>query len=1072
MKDWEELGEDFVEENKSKTVIQSPSKTENKKENKTAYVKQGKKENVKVGNDDFEVVDEDDEIAPVQNNQNVKAGNDDFELVDEEEEVAPKKQNQNAQNGNQNVQNNQVQPQFWVPKHLSPELWMTLLQREFVYNNTHGNENVKAEHIADWKNQYYPFIDARIDALEADGKYNSEENKECIFIRKALKNGWLPSDFSMLVQAYETIHSLPQMEEGNIGKGLDILSQIENTKITTVADRHDLVDVMMSYFAGLKRPEGDAVSNILGQKMMTTILPKEYPNDPNWGEEGQKYGNGIKLENVLLKHSSDYNKLVADHNRSSEEYVMAYQTEAEMEEFTRHKGHLHNNITKGNRQALKEVFGEEIYDDIDEMHKGNREDRKVKIYHSYGNQLMKEGKDVLELDFAGSGFQDVAHAHKYRGGLVQWGDEDQMAAQYGGHRVPKPGGGHFKYIRSEDKKVKDNAGQTHVKTRYSIAGPTPDTWKPLMGVFNLGDYSIESTKIYGRDFAAKFLEPHFRNWRDGVEQPHELHINLTGHSRGAVSEGECIKLIQAWIRKYADKNPQFKDYEKYVHYDAFFNETVPGVVTNLRLGSNDLSGITNLNATVYCSMAQEHGDFLYPLQQIKGAQRLIIDTTEHTNMKKTDTTQMSNVSDKKKHQEGFYDAETGEYFRGSGVNQMPKGVYISDEKKNLIRISSYSQLAKVIDAVYEGNSKQRIRVRNIHRMARDWFLQNSLESSFLDAEEKKAETEKNNDTMDRILASPNKRLAPVKQAIRDMKKSLEREGREPVTNEEMLAVRDKLIEACRAYMKKTSVPREGESAYRMNLVSDLLSFSMKEKNYQKLMMQKLANPDAVIPLDEKIRAHKNRLENKEGRLERKLEKATKRYNRDKSILDSINKVKDACEKGLTELNKTTGILWNSDTYNNFHAMLTAGTKLGNKTTIKEFIGFLKKMTEVSDAYVNIHTGPSPFTRDGKLRLKHAKIFAEMGKEIGRKTENSSKFIADKTKPAVDMVKQRQAEVTKLQHQVSMKQIANAQKGLDIKAAATQRINLKNQEFQKQQEALKKQELQNKKNLQVPKGPVK
>ncbi len=46
---------------------------------------------------------------------------------------------------------------------------------------------------------------------------------------------------------------------------------------------------------------------------------------------------------------------------------------------------------------------------------------------------------------------------------------------------------------------------------YTIAGSTPDMWfKP--GLLNWGENSIENTREYGKNFAARFLTDIFKKW--------------------------------------------------------------------------------------------------------------------------------------------------------------------------------------------------------------------------------------------------------------------------------------------------------------------------------------------------------------------------------------------------------------------------------------------------------------------------------------------------------------------------------------------------------------------------------
>ena len=149
--------------------------------------------------------------------------------------------------------------------------------------------------------------------------------------------------------------------------------------------------------------------------------------------------------------------------------------------------------------------------------------------------------------------------------------------------------------------------------------------------------------------------------------------------------GESIKLIAKWLKSYTgkniDNNPDKNAYAEKVKYDLVLRDPVPGFITKLFHKKNDLRKVPNLNATVFCSMTQEHWDFTFPLQNVRGAKRLIIGTMGHNmDLAQIDHSQVNQTKDANPHRAGFYDAETGEMFRGSGINQMPDGVYIAEEK--------------------------------------------------------------------------------------------------------------------------------------------------------------------------------------------------------------------------------------------------------------------------------------------------------------------------------------------------------------------------------------------------------
>ncbi|MBR4200547.1 MAG: hypothetical protein IKQ91_04625 [Oscillospiraceae bacterium] len=45
------------------------------------------------------------------------------------------------------------------------------------------------------------------------------------------------------------------------------------------------------------------------------------------------------------------------------------------------------------------------------------------------------------------------------------------------------------------------------------------------------------------------------------------------------------------------------------------------------------------------------------------------------------------------------------YYRGSGISELPDGVYLSDEKRNLIRVTRYSQVDQIINLVNQSSLK-------------------------------------------------------------------------------------------------------------------------------------------------------------------------------------------------------------------------------------------------------------------------------------------------------------------------------------------------------------------------------
>ncbi|MPN37815.1 hypothetical protein SDC9_185336 [bioreactor metagenome] len=77
--------------------------------------------------------------------------------------------------------------------------------------------------------------------------------------------------------------------------------------------------------------------------------------------------------------------------------------------------------------------------------------------------------------------------------------------------------------------------------------------------------------------------------------------------------------------------------------------------------------------------------------------------------------------EQQQHRPGYTDAKTGSVYRGSGINELPEGVYIVDEQNTLIRFETYEDAEKVVKAVLKGTWFQGTRHETIPSMAKIWF---------------------------------------------------------------------------------------------------------------------------------------------------------------------------------------------------------------------------------------------------------------------------------------------------------------------------------------------------------------
>ncbi len=878
---------------------------------------------------------------------------------------------------------------------------------------------------AEIKQRCISLIDSRLVELEADNRIGTDEYNECTLVSRALKNGWLVSDIPMFGSIYKAVKSLKYQSRDRLD-GKQIISQLENTVTDTVADRFSTLKLLMNYMIeqSTETPEAKKAYGLIWQRYRAkAIYATEYPNDANFGSYSADAGRRIKtsITDIVREQDKfrDHTEYQNKKARESDKYILAetsqYERKKEREQgFIPNDGQKHNNIKKSNRDVISEVFGSDVYDEIDEMRSGTAEERTVTLYHSTGSKYQAQGHEVLEIEFAGSGAQDVIKYHKGRNGEIKDNAGPEEYEKRYGKKVKKgrdKNGNelYFDYIHSTEREYKVNDELSVKKKRYAIAGASPNMGK-ISGLFNLGEYSIESSGSHARDFAKEFIEPLFERFKNG-EEPRDINIILSGHSRGAVAAGESVKKINEWVQKYVTDHPECKPFADCVKYDLTLYDPVAGAITDLRLGVCDLRGIKNVNTTVICTMAQDHYDALLPLQHVKGAKKIVLTTTDHLmDIWKVDESQINVLGDGKKHAQGYYDAETGEMYRGSGISQMPDGVYISDEKHNMVRITSYSQLSKVFKSLYGDESPQRKRCNNIHKMVRDWFIENQLEMSFPDDETRQELTEKNTGIEERILDSPNKRLNAVKHEIETLRQM--KAGK--AAKDEIIEQHKAMIRVCREYMKKTRIPAAGDSLYRVDLVSDLLSFTMRETNEleKELALERGENKNNA--LNDRIEKHRTRLDLKQGYTGRKLYDEKNRLADETAILESVMETAKLCEKKLEILDKTREGRISSDEYDDFRAVLEEGSRLGGKTSVSEANEFYRRLTAAADRYTYFHdTLIGPLTKDGQTRLKISKEFSEHGKTYGRKIEDKSIHLRDKDMPMEKRILKRKQAVERL-----------------------------------------------------------
>ncbi len=620
-----------------------------------------------------------------------------------------------------------------------------------TYDDLRKKGSLNLMSVKEYKQFYYNMFDMRCEALETQDVGLPNEYDETKFLKESLQQGWLISDIPMLIAVYDFAAS--STGENRL-KMSEFIKAFREQPVETIEERNDLLNDVLNFISPLDdTKDKEKVITEINKAFAIKPVYAEYPKDPGLIEEMEskkafdshvvvKKHQPFVLREALLNSAEFRNKLTELDKqpiREKTDYVMNEKSDEDLEEYVPSFSQEVWNMQKSNREAIKEVFGDDVYDSINEAHKGSAAERKVKIHHALGTKAIKNGEEVLEIDLAGSGYSEARREYKGLHGKSVTDAIDQAKLDDGvyrqfGQKEKNSKGVEYDHIRSRTTKVPTKDGEK-LKTRYTIAGPSPHSFS---GAFNLGKYSIESTKAYAKKYASKFIFNLFEEWRTTGKEPHKININITGHSRGAVSAGYSVKLIDKWVKDYVEEHPDCKHFADQVHYNLVMRDPVPGFLTKLRLGGNDLNG--------------------------------------------------------------------------------------------------------VINSVHEGKSVQKTRVTNIQKMTRNWFLDNDLQMSYNSEEQRVELNAKANDKCNTLLGYKVKRLRDVQTEIKNLDKLL----MEGAKKEDILAQNDRLIRACREYMKKTSLPAEGDSAVKLGLVNDVLSHAMREKNYMTKGLDNLNSMEALI----------------------------------------------------------------------------------------------------------------------------------------------------------------------------------------------------------------------------------
>ncbi|MCR5403667.1 MAG: hypothetical protein K6E91_07605 [Butyrivibrio sp.] len=434
--------------------------------------------------------------------------------------------------------------------------------------------------------------------------------------------------------------------------------------------------------------------------------------------------------NLYMQYSDEQREKL----RSKTTYVIDQSEPDEINQRNQY-GRLYMNSIRDVEKVLRTLKPEAYYK-IDTIRDQNDpKERTVKLYHAEGTRLLEEeGHDVIEIDVGGSSYRELSHAQNGFLGYSE-GDEYELHKQYGdkyhSHRKNKT----MDYIRVKSRSGKSEKAKDRKKYRYTIAGPSPETG----GLTNSGEYSIQETTYHILEIGQKHLEDIFKKWQEEdiawekskqgenpADKRQKIDFLLRGHSRGAVGSVMGAMKLNYWIH---NNYPQYADQVKLhlTQYDA-----VPGKFTNwggydkvdhaakehsvkfenasdvvqgnftdkefLPLGSDDV------DTTMIYSMNTQYQNY-FAAQEVRNAKRLIFTPFNHAVGLDADSTDASQLDQEgeKLHAMAFYDTTTGNAYRQSGLNHLPDGVYVMDEKHNLVKIGSVEEYVKIIQLTVPEN---------------------------------------------------------------------------------------------------------------------------------------------------------------------------------------------------------------------------------------------------------------------------------------------------------------------------------------------------------------------------------
>ena len=554
---------------------------------------------------------------------------------------------------------------------------------------------------------------------------NCLEWKVADFKQQALSNGWSVEDMPMLEALYTAYDQEPDGIRKEVAQA--VINRVREEQISTLAHKENILDNMACYAESYIGEDNDLseklqtyVENVQQRKYAPTEFAEDKVFQENMKAEGytdayyvssSKNENAIKVSNMLKERGLRHNQLSEtrkNEQRMKETYILPGLTAEELETHKKNASQKNKGIKRFNRDVIKDIFGKDVYEDVDALYQGDKKEREVKIHHSRGSRQMDAGDHVFEMDFAGSGFSEARREHKgVHGKSTNLSDAEKevynldeiLDAQYG-KKVTSIG--NVKLPEDSLFRMKETERNGNKKTRISIPGPSSEHKES--GFMNTGNYKIQNNVAAATGLIKQYLEPYMKEWKEHHNEPgyqmKPIRLNITGHSRGGVAAAETVKAVNQWLQEKCGPGSEYEGFAEHVHYDLLQRDPVPGPLTGIL--KVDLRGIPNMNSsTIYTTAADNSAAKIgFTPEAVRGQNRIILGTTPHSvGLEGADLSQLNVKGDEMAHQWGYLDTSTQEYYRGSGLADLPDGMYFSDEKRNLFRVESYSQIDKMIQGI-------------------------------------------------------------------------------------------------------------------------------------------------------------------------------------------------------------------------------------------------------------------------------------------------------------------------------------------------------------------------------------